>query len=510
MLVGIARWVYGLRKSDRLAAVEVEEVKSTVGKRMAWVGVASSAVAVLDILALVLILKFWVSAELYGIATVVVTLFGALELAAELGLSAAIIQRPEHTNEQLSTLFWLNILLGLIFYAGVFALAPIFAELHHQAIIEDLFKVFGINLVLRAGYAVHHAKLKRELRFREISLVRIVANLADFVAKVGFAATGFGVWCFVVGHLARSLVFCVGFMSVQRWRPAFVFQPRAAKDDVIFGARSGLGELLFQLYSNLDYQVVNIFFGSAAVGLYRAAYELVLEPIRFVSGVVVAVAFPAFSKVKHDLGAVMDLFVTFTKQNLIVVFSLVAIILVSSEDLLEIIFREQYRSAANAARLLACVGLLRALSHIGPPLLDGLGRPDLSARYQTVAALVLSYAFFGFAYAFGDEMGYRSVALAWALAYPIAFAMLMIMVFRLSGMKPLDYLRRVIRIPLAIAIAGVVALGVHLVLGEVRAPLRLAAVLSSFLAVEYVSLPLVAGIPIGRKRAIKDSTPSGH
>lgn len=481
--------------------MEVEDVKATVGKRLAWVGAASSAVAVLDILALVLILKFWVSAEVYGIATIVVTLFGALELAAELGLSAAIIQRPKHTHEQLSTLFWLNILLGLTFYACVYAAAPYLADLHGHAIIEDLFKVFGINLLLRAAYGVHSAQLKRELRFREMSIVRIFANLADFVAKVGFAIAGFGVWCFVVGHLARSFVFCVGLMSVHRFRPALVFRPKESKADLVFGARTAVGEILFQVYSNLDYQVVNVFFGSAAVGVYRAAYELVLEPVRFVSGVVVAVAFPAFAKVKHNLAAVMDLYVLFTRQNLVVVLSLIALIVLSAEDMLGLIFRSEYQEAAGAARLLAGVGLLRALSHIGPPLLDGLGRPDLSARYQFLAATLLSGCFFGFAYAFGDSMGYASVALAWAVGYPIAFAVLMLMVFKIAGMKFADYILRVGKIPIAIAIAFGAALVVHLALHDQPAGLRLAAVALTLAAVELVTLRRIAGVRLLRARS---------
>lgn len=478
--------------------MQVDEVKATVGKRLAWVGAASSVVALLDILALVLILKFWVDAEIYGIATIVVTVFGALELIAELGLSAAIVQRPDHSREQLSTIFWLNILLAVLMYIAVYSVAPYFAQLHGYALIEDLFKVFGINLLLRSAYAVHHAQLRRELRFREISLVRIVANIADFAAKVSFAALGFGVWCFVVGHLARSLVFCVGLMSVHPFRPALVCKISEAKEDIKFGLRSASGEILFQIYSNLDYQVVNIFFGPTAVGLYRAAYELVLEPVRFVSGVVVSVAFPAFSKVKHDARAVMDLYVAFTKQNLIVVLSLIAFILISAEDLLGVIFRAEYQSAANAARLLAFVGLLRALSNIGPPLLEGMGRPGLSARYQAIAATILSTSFFACAYGFGAEMGYYSVALAWALGYPIAFGLLMYTVFKVGQIPLRAYAQRVIRIPLAIALAGIVAFLVHELLADASAAVRLVLVGATLLLAVYFALARGAGIALKR------------
>ncbi len=480
--------------------MEAEEVKAALGKRLAWVGAASSAVAVLDILALILILKFWVSPEVYGIATIVVTLFGALELAAELGLSAAIIQRPDHSQEQLSTIFWLNILLGFLFYAAVYATAPLLADLHKHAIIEDLFKVFGINLLLRASYAVHQAQLKKQLRFQEISIVRIFANIADFAAKVGFAAAGYGVWAFVVGHMARSFVFCVGLAWTYRWRPSFVFRLKETKDDLLFGVRTAAGEFLFQIYSNIDYQIVNVYFGSAAVGFYRAAYELVLEPVRFVSGVVVTVAFPAFAKVKNNLAAVMDIYVMFTKQNLVVVLSLITFIFLSADDLLALIFQAEYRSGATAARLLAAVGLLRAVSHIGPPLLDGLGRPDLSVRYHAIAAVMLCAGFFGFAHFYGAEWGYLSVAVGWAVGYPIAFVYLSVAVFRLAEIDTYEYLKRVISIPLAVAMAGIVGLGARLLLQDSPAIYRLLGVALVFFSVAAISLVKVAGIGAERFR----------
>ena len=144
--------------------------------------------------------------------------------------------------------------------------------------------------------------------------------------------------------------------------------------------------------------------------------------------------------------------------------------------------------------MLAGVGLLRALSHIGPPLLDGLGRPDLSARYQFLAATLLSGCFFGFAYAFGDSMGYASVALAWAVGYPIAFAVLMLMVFKVSGMKLANYILRVGKIPIAIAIAFGAALVVHLALHDQPAGLRLGAVAGTLAAVEFFTLTRIAGV----------------
>ena len=250
---------------------EGADLKAELGGKLAWVGAASSAVAILDLLAIVLILKFWLGKDVYGVATVVITLFWSLQLAAELGVSAAVIQRDGHTQEQLSTLFWMNVLFGTVIYAAVWVLSPYFAALHGETIVEDLCKVFGLTLLIRAGYAMHHAQLRKQLRFRELSIVRIIGNILEFTFKVGSAAMGFGVWCFLVGSMARSLTLFIGLPLLSKWKPSMVFKPKQCWEDIKFGARSAGGEIIYQLYSNLDYQVISVFFGKEATGIYRLA-----------------------------------------------------------------------------------------------------------------------------------------------------------------------------------------------------------------------------------------------
>ena len=47
-----------------------------------------------------------------------------------------------------------------------------------------------------------------------------------------------------------------------------------------FGLKSSGSQILFYFYTNVDYPIVGAFFGPTALGIYRAAYEIVLEPVR--------------------------------------------------------------------------------------------------------------------------------------------------------------------------------------------------------------------------------------
>lgn len=461
--------------------------KSAISRGVAWVGVATSVVAVLDTIALALILHLWVDTDEFGVVTGVVTLFAALGLAAELGLPAAMVQTDHTDEDRISTMFWLGIASGLAFYAVVWALAPLFAALHGHSEETLLFRVTGLLLVVRPLYMTHHSLLRAQLRFKDLSYVRVIANSVEFATKVGTAAGGLGVWCFVLGPLAREVVTAVGVPLASRWLPRRVFKPRLVGHDVKFGLRSSSGEILYALYSNLDYQVVGTQFGAEALGAYRAAYELVLEPVRFVSGVVTVVAFPTFARLRQNATAVGEQLITFTRQNLVVVLVMLGVIVVCADDALTVFAGAQYASMANAARVLAIVGVLRAVSHLGPPLLDGLGRPELTLRYQLFATVALSTMYVVMSSALHSQ-GAFSVAIAWAIGYPLAFALLVYMVFEQLELKLAAYVRAFWKIPVLVVIGSLVGLGVKLMVGGLTVPLRFALTGGTVVVVSFALL----------------------
>jgi O-antigen/teichoic acid export membrane protein len=460
-------------------------IERSVAKGVAWVSVAAAIVAALDLVTIALILKFWTTATEFGIVSIALTMFGALQLAGEAGLPAALVQRGTEDDDRVSTIYWLGLLTGGGLYALIFLAAPSIARLYDQPTLVDVFRIAGLLLVIRPFYTTHSALLRRQLRFRELSIVRIIANLAEAVTKLVTAATGAGALAFVFGPIVREICYAVGIPLTARWRPKLRFRLTLVRADYRFGLRATGGELLFQMYSNIDYQVVAHAFGAQALGIYRAAYELVLEPVRFASGVVTVVAFPAFARLRDTAGELAEQFVSFTRQNLTFVLVLVGVIVVSAADLLMLAFGPTYVAAVDAARILAIVAVLRALSHLGPPLFDGVGRPDLTLRYQATAATLVTAALIAGG-VFGSS--YLAVAVAWAVAYPIAFGLLLWMVLRQIRMDGRTFFRRLA--PLVAKIIAATACGgvTHLILIDSTVLLRLAATSTTIVGLAFLLL----------------------
>jgi PST family polysaccharide transporter/lipopolysaccharide exporter len=421
--------------------------KVTISRGLAWIGLASTLVGLLDLAAQVIILHFFISPEDYGVAALAVTLFPVLDQATDLGLSSAVIQRDDHSPEKIATVFWLNVIMSAVLFAGLAVGAPRYAAWQGYPVVGQMLLVYGGKLVFQNVYFIPAAMMRRELRMKELSIIRVIANVAEFAGKVGFAAAGWKIWCFVMGALMRVVITGIGVQLRHPWRPGLHFRPREAWAYARFGLSTSASQIVYSLYTNADYPVVSKLFGATALGLYRAAYELVLELVRTVALVFVEMGFPTFARLRHKRAQLVEQFLVFTRQSLVAIIPVVLVVFIAADAALAVAWGPEYAVASTAARILCLVGLLRAVSQVIPPLLDGIGLPGLTLVYHAVAALVLPALYVACGHLLGPSLGYVSVAVAWAIGYPVAFAVLAWLAFSRIGLSPLAYLRRVGGIP---------------------------------------------------------------
>ncbi len=395
-----------------------------VRRGIAWTTAAGALTGVLDLAATVLLLRYWLGPDAYGVAAIATTLFPMLDLVADAGIASAVIRHHRLDAGALASAWWTAIAISFVVAAAACGLGWGLAWLHDQPVIAGLLAAYAGKLVMQTTFSIPNALLRRELRFSTVARIRVLAAIAETAAKLASAALGAGVWCFVLAQAGKALVQAIATQLARPSWPRWHFRRAEALGVLAFGSRTSASQILFHLYTNADYQIIGYVFGPAATGLYRAAYELVLEPAKQLSYIVVEVAFPVFSRLRGDAGALRAQLLAFTRHNVAVVAPVIALLAVVPGDLLALGFGEPWRAAADAARILCAVAALRALGFVLPPLLDGLGRADLTLRYTIAAAIVVPAAQLVAARALGDPLGWIAVAIAWAVAYPIAFVVL--------------------------------------------------------------------------------------
>lgn len=420
-----------------VSAIDVSaggNVETKVARGVTWAASAQAIIAVADLISIFLVTVYWVSVAEFGIVGGLVPFYTALDYIADLGVSSALIQHDDHTEERISTVFWFNLLVTAGLFVLLLGLGPLYAWIQSTPVIAWLLIAYGGKLLLQNIYAIPFALLRKELRFAEVAKARVLAHLTESVVRVLFAWLGFGVWCFTLAALSRALVFGVAVQWCHAFVPRFTFKPREVIAYVKFGARTATSNVLYYVYTSMDAPIVLHFFGAEASGVYWLARMFVLEPVKTIANVVIDVAYPTFAKLRHSSSQLADQVIRFTRLNLIAVLPYTVLIFFVAPQILNLFWlggtgnvtwtRDNVDTCAEAVRLLCVMGLFRSLGLLGPPLLDGVGRPDLTLRYMVVASIAVPLAFLLGAMFLGPAMGLLSVAVAWAIGYPFAFVVL--------------------------------------------------------------------------------------
>jgi O-antigen/teichoic acid export membrane protein len=470
-----------------------DSLGTKVARGVTWAAAAQAIIAIADLVSIFLVTVYWVSVSDFGVIGSLVPFYTALDYIADLGVSSALIQHDDHTKERVSTVFWFNLLVTLALFALLLGAGPLYAHVQDTPVIAWLLIAYGGKLLLQNLYAIPFALMRKELRFAEIAKARVVAHLGESIGRVLFAYLGFGVWCFTLAAGTRALLFGVAMQRYHPFVPSWVFKPREVISYVTFGARTAASNVLYHVYTSLDAPIVLYYFGPEASGVYWLADMFVLEPVKTIANVVIDVAFPTFAKLRTNATALTAQVIKFTRLNLMAVLPYTIVIFLVAPELLRLFWlgdtgkvswtEANVDTCAKAVRILCVMGFFRSLGLLGPPLLDGVGRPDLTLRYMVVASIAVPGAFLIGALWLGPSLGLLSVAVAWAIGYPIAFAVLMYLVMSTTGLSFRLYATSTWGIIASCAAGGALGLTIDRVLDTASDAVRLFAMSAGALSV---------------------------
>ncbi|MGH9354806.1 MAG: oligosaccharide flippase family protein, partial [Terriglobia bacterium] len=114
----------------------------------------------------------------FGLVGMVTAFTGVLSLFRDFGLSSAAIQHETVTNEQASTLFWINTLVGVLLGLLCAALAPAVAAFYHDPRLLAVTIVIGAGFLFNAAGVQHGVILQRQMRFTALAVINTVALIA--------------------------------------------------------------------------------------------------------------------------------------------------------------------------------------------------------------------------------------------------------------------------------------------------------------------------------------------
>jgi len=140
---------------------------------------------------------------------------GVLSLFRDFGLSAAAVQRATVTEEQTSTLFWINVLFGAGLTIIAVLLAPVVAIFYHEP------RLFWVTCIVATGFLFNSTGVQTFGYFSSVRCVYRFGRYRDRLAggksviAIGAAKMGYGYWSLVAMSVSLPLTFHRLFVAGQ-------------------------------------------------------------------------------------------------------------------------------------------------------------------------------------------------------------------------------------------------------------------------------------------------------
>ncbi|HEY4901935.1 MAG TPA: lipopolysaccharide biosynthesis protein [Candidatus Sulfotelmatobacter sp.] len=355
----------------------------------------------------------------FGLVGMVTAFTGVLNLFRDFGLSTATVQRAEVTEDQISTLFWINLLVGAVLALLSVALAPAVAAFYHEPRLLWITAVLATGFVFNAAGVQHSAILQREMRFTALAVINTIALIAGTVLAIGMAKYGYDYWALVAMTIAYPLVTTVGLWMTAAWMPGAPRRRSGLRSMIRFGGTITLNGAVMYVAYNFEKVLLGRFWGAEAIGVYGRAYQLVNIPTDNLNSAVGEVAFSALSRVQDDPPRLRSYFLK--GYSLVTALTLPITILCAlfAREAISILLGPKWTEAVPIFRLLAPTILIFAMINPFSWLLFAMGKVGRSLKIALVIApLVIAGYVIGLPYGpTGVALGYSAAMAVWILPH---------------------------------------------------------------------------------------------
>ena len=205
----------------------------------------------------------------FGLLTVSLVIIALADTLSDFGIANSIIQRKEISHLELTTLYWLNVGLGLVVCVAVFLLSDAIGDVLNNPDLAPLIKTLSLAFVVIPHGQQFRALMQKELEFNKIGMIETSAVLAGFTFTVVSAHFWPLAMTAILGYLVNSAVrtLLFGYFGRKIYRPGLHFSLASVAPNLRFGAWLTADSIINYLNTNLSTSVVGIINFPALLGL---------------------------------------------------------------------------------------------------------------------------------------------------------------------------------------------------------------------------------------------------
>lgn len=374
-----------------------------------WTAVSAITAALTQLL-LISILARLLSKSDFGLIAISSFIIGFTQIFLDMGISNAIIHKQDVTENQLNSLYWLNILSGVLIFLILFSFSGFVAYVYDEPILRNIVNLSALSFLIQPIGAQFDVLLRKELKFKSLAIRDILSKIVILLSGSAFGFLGYGVYSLVYSNIIGIVIstLLVLIIGLKEHKPRFHFSYSDVQPFLSFGMFQ-MGEKVMNYFnSQIDNIIIGKFLGMDALGTYNIAKNLVMRPAQIINPIITKVTFPVMAKIQSDIPKLRGVYLKSLRLMSSVNFPIFMFMTFFSNEIVDVMFGDKWKQAGPVLAILAFYSLVRSTGNPVGSLQLARGRADWGFYWNLVLLIFVpvtiyvgsGYGVLGVCYAF--------------------------------------------------------------------------------------------------------------
>lgn len=332
-------------------------IRDNAVKGVAWTSLGTIAGGALTLLVNIFMARMLTPAD-FGLIELLLVFSFLSDVIVDSGFSQAIIRDSDINEDALSSVFYLNLIIGCGLYTLLYFLSPYIAAYYHSPELTSLARFTFLSIICHSFLVTPNANLNRQLNFKPFAIATLLSILISGTICCILAYRGLGVWALalniVLTYFLRTLIV---WLQV-KWCPKFTFQIKYIKKYFSFGSKLLAMGLIDKFVTNLESLLIGRYYSKSSLGYFSQGRKLDSYAIQMVMRVVSTVSYPALAKLKENDDNLKIGYQTSLRLTICGITPLIACFFFCSENIISFLFGAKWLPSAPYLRLWAIAGYL--------------------------------------------------------------------------------------------------------------------------------------------------------
>lgn len=327
--------------------------------------VASSIVSFVFQTAQLVILSRLFAPEVFGLMGLLLIVINFSSIFMDLGVSNAIIQKKDIDIKELSSLYYLNIIIGLVIALTIFLSAGLISQVFKEPRLTNYLRWISLIYLIIPFGQQYRAIFQKRMAFHILIKIEIATTVISTILTVVLAYNGFSIYSIIAGQIVNALLgtLLVMYFGRKEYTPIWYFNFDKAKPFLRFGLYQSGESIMNYFNTNIDGMSIGRLVGPIALGYYQIAYNLIIIPSRRINPILTKVFFPAFSLIQDDNEKLKKNFYKLLNILNFINFPIFFALFIVAEPFIIVVFGAKWLTSVPIVRILCGVGLLRSLGN---------------------------------------------------------------------------------------------------------------------------------------------------